>query len=69
LRLDTVAAALVGKRIDEQIARAAVEQALAGIDPMSDLHASADYRRRAAATLTVRAILSANHAALGRHAN
>jgi CO/xanthine dehydrogenase FAD-binding subunit len=69
LRLDTVAAALVGKRIDEQIARAAVEQALAVIDPMSDLHASADYRRRAAATLTVRAILSANHAAFGRHAN
>ncbi len=69
LQLDSVANALLGKRVEERIARAAVEEALAGIDPMSDLHASADYRRRAAATLAVRAILSANHAALGRHAN
>lgn len=69
LRLDAVAAALVGKRIDEGIVRAAVEEAVAGIDAMSDLHASADYRRRAAAALAVRAILAANHAALGRHAN
>ncbi len=69
LRLDAVAAALVGKRIEEGIVRAAVEEAVAGIDTMSDLHASADYRRRAAAALAVRAILAANHAALGRHAN
>jgi CO/xanthine dehydrogenase FAD-binding subunit len=69
LRLDAVADALVGKRIDERSVRTAVEEAMEGIEPMSDLHASADYRRRAAAALAVRAILSANHAALGRHAS
>ncbi|HWP25104.1 MAG TPA: FAD binding domain-containing protein [Xanthobacteraceae bacterium] len=69
LRLDTVAAALVGKRIEEGIVRAAVEEAVAGIDAMSDLQASAHYRRRAAVTLAVRAILAANHTALGRHAH
>jgi carbon-monoxide dehydrogenase medium subunit len=69
LRLNAVAEALVGQRIDERNVRAAVEQAVAGVEPMSDLHASADYRRRAAAALAVRAILSANRAALGRHAN
>jgi CO/xanthine dehydrogenase FAD-binding subunit len=33
---------------------------------MSDLHASADYRRRVVATLAVRAIMDADHAARGR---
>ncbi|HWP26999.1 MAG TPA: FAD binding domain-containing protein [Xanthobacteraceae bacterium] len=69
LRLNAVAEALVGQRIDDRNVRAAVEEAAAGIEPMSDLHASADYRRRAAAALAVRAILSANHTALGRHAD
>lgn len=69
LRLNAVAEALVGQRIDERNVRAAVEEAVAGVEPMSDLHASADYRRRAAAALAVRAILSASRAALGRHAN
>ena len=35
---------------------------------LSDLHASADYRRRAAATLAVRAITDAYRAAEGAHA-
>jgi carbon-monoxide dehydrogenase medium subunit len=69
LRLNAVAEALVGQRIDERNVRAAVEEAVAGVEPMSDLHASADYRRRAAAALAVRAILSANRAAQARHAN
>ncbi len=35
--------------------RAAAEQARAGVDPESDLHASADYRRHLAGVLTIRA--------------
>lgn len=66
LRLDTVA--LEGTRIEESKVRTAVETALAGIEPLSDLHASADYRRRAAVTLAMRAIMDADKAARGSHA-
>ena len=63
LRLDSVASALAGRRIDERSARDAVSAALADIEPLADLHASAAYRRRVAATLAVRAIMDANKAA------
>jgi CO/xanthine dehydrogenase FAD-binding subunit len=63
LRLDAVADALVGTPVEPDAVRAAVRYALADIDPMSDLHASADYRRRVAATLAVRAIADAVQAA------
>jgi CO/xanthine dehydrogenase FAD-binding subunit len=63
LRLDRVSDALIGTRLEEGAVRAAVTEALAGIDPMSDLHCSADYRRRAAVTLAVRAITDAAKAA------
>ena len=43
--------------------REAVRAALADIEPLADLHASADYRRRAAASLAVRAITDAYRAA------
>jgi CO/xanthine dehydrogenase FAD-binding subunit len=69
LRLDAVADALVGTRIAPEAARAAVTQALADIDPMSDLHASADYRRRVAMTLALRALDDAEQAAATRGAN
>jgi CO/xanthine dehydrogenase FAD-binding subunit len=59
LRLDAAAAALAGTRITEASAREAVRSALAGIEPLADLHASADYRRRAALALAVRAIMDA----------
>src|SRR5207245_861974 len=75
LRLDDVGAALVGTRADQAGVRAAVgaavAAALADIAPLSDLHASGDYRRRAAVTLAVRAIAEAYDAAKsggGRHA-
>jgi CO/xanthine dehydrogenase FAD-binding subunit len=58
-RLDAVSAALEGGRFDERKARDAVRAALAQVDPMADLHASADYRRRVATTLAVRAIADA----------
>ena len=68
LRLDAAADAFVGGRAEEAITRDAVRAALADIELLSDLHASADYRRRAAATLAVRAITDAYRAAEGAHA-
>ncbi len=68
LRLASVARALEGKRVEESSVRAAVEAALTDIEPLSDLHASAAYRRRVAATLAVRAIITADQAARGSHA-
>ncbi len=67
-RLDAVAQALIGKRIEESAVRAALAAALENIEPMLDLHASAEYRRRVAATLALRAIMAADQAARGRHA-
>jgi CO/xanthine dehydrogenase FAD-binding subunit len=63
VRLDAVAKALEGKRITEQTARAAVTAALTGLEFLSDVHASVDYRRRVAASLAVRAIVDAGKAA------
>ena len=68
LRLDAVADALAGGRAEEASTRDAVRAALADIELLSDLHASADYRRRAAATLAVRALTDAYRAAEGAHA-
>jgi CO/xanthine dehydrogenase FAD-binding subunit len=68
LRLDAVARALEGARIEETAVRAAVDTALADIEPMADLHASAAYRRRVASTLAVRAIMDADTSARGAHA-
>ena len=49
-------------------ARDTVAAALAGIELLSDLHASAAYRRRAAVSLAVRAVEEAYRAAEGVHA-
>ena len=59
LRLDAVAQALRGQRFDESKVRGAVKAALADVEAMADLHASAEYRKRVAATLAVRAIADA----------
>jgi CO/xanthine dehydrogenase FAD-binding subunit len=68
LRLDAVATALIGTRADESRVGEAVRAALADIEPLSDLHASADYRRRAAATLATRAVADAYRTAESAHA-
>ena len=68
MRLDAVSRALAGTRLEAAAVREAVGAALAGIEPLSDLHASAGYRRRAAMALAVRAIMDANAAARGAHA-
>jgi CO/xanthine dehydrogenase FAD-binding subunit len=66
LRLDGVAQSLHGHRFEEGKVRDAVKAALADIEPMADLHASAEYRRRVASTLAVRAIADAFQAAARR---
>jgi CO/xanthine dehydrogenase FAD-binding subunit len=65
-RLDAVATMLVGTRISEASARDAIAEALRDIEPLSDLHASAEYRRRAAESLALRAVLDANAASRRR---
>jgi CO/xanthine dehydrogenase FAD-binding subunit len=66
LRLDAIAEQLKGKRFDEASVRKALAVALADIEAMADLHASAEYRRRVAVTLALRAIADAHAAAAGR---
>jgi carbon-monoxide dehydrogenase medium subunit len=51
--------------VDEASARAAVEGLGATLDPPSDVHASAEYRRSLAETSTVRAVLQAVEKARG----
>jgi CO/xanthine dehydrogenase FAD-binding subunit len=68
LRLDAAGSALEGTHAEEAHVREVVHAALADIEPLSDLHASAEYRRRAAISLAVRAIVDAYRAAAGTHA-
>ncbi|HEY3795820.1 MAG TPA: FAD binding domain-containing protein [Bradyrhizobium sp.] len=57
LRLDL--SSLIGTALDAASVQGAVDGASTELDAMSDLHASAAYRRRVAAALCVRAILQA----------
>jgi CO/xanthine dehydrogenase FAD-binding subunit len=59
LRLDLVADALTGEVFDEAKVREVAKAALADVETMADLHASADYRRRVAVTMIVRAVADA----------
>jgi CO/xanthine dehydrogenase FAD-binding subunit len=69
VRLEAVAQALVGSRLEEAAVREAVEAAAADLETVGDLHASAAYRRRVAASLARRAITDArDEAAGGQHA-
>lgn len=54
-----VVSSLVGSSGDEQALREASEAAASNLSPSSDVHASADYRRRVAAVLARRALGSA----------
>jgi CO/xanthine dehydrogenase FAD-binding subunit len=66
IRLD--AAALVGTRCEEPKVRDIAAAALEGLEMMEDLHASAGYRKRAAKTLAVRAVIDAYKDAHARRA-
>lgn len=64
LRLDAAERQLTGGALDEPKVMEAVRGALAGREMLSDLHASAEYRRRAAVTLAARAVADAKANAL-----
>jgi carbon-monoxide dehydrogenase medium subunit len=51
--------------VDEAAARSAVEGLGTSLEPPSDVHASADYRRSLAETSVVRAVLQASERAKG----
>jgi CO/xanthine dehydrogenase FAD-binding subunit len=68
LRLDAVSKALEGTRAEDKLLCDAVDAAIAEIEPMADLHASAEYRRRAARALALRAIADAYQMAQARGA-
>ena len=55
-RLTTVADALLGHRLDDDVLRAAQEDTRAAVDPTGDIHGSAAYRRRLAGALVRRAL-------------
>lgn len=66
IRLAGAETSLTGRTPDADQIRDAVRGALTEIDPLSDLHASAEYRRRVAATLAARAVADALADAQGR---
>jgi carbon-monoxide dehydrogenase medium subunit len=55
-RIVAAEAALNGRAVDEAAILAAAREAAAGVDPPSDLHADADYRRALVEVLTERAL-------------
>jgi CO/xanthine dehydrogenase FAD-binding subunit len=69
LRLDQVSADLVGSMLDDQLIAGLASEATSRLDTMADLHASAPYRRRVAATLVCRALAAARDQALARETN
>ncbi|SHG83316.1 FAD binding domain-containing protein [Bradyrhizobium erythrophlei] len=66
LRLDM--SSLVGTSLDDALATDAIDAACADIEAMSDLHASATYRRRVAGVLCLRALQQARDNAAARPA-
>jgi carbon-monoxide dehydrogenase medium subunit len=66
IRLAKAEERLKGSTLDTTIVKDAVIEALADVVPLSDLHASAEYRRRVAANLATRAVVDARSHALGR---
>ncbi len=64
IRLEAAEQQLIGGTLDGKKVADAVRSALADIEPLDDLHASADYRRRAAAALAARAVVDAKIGAL-----
>jgi CO/xanthine dehydrogenase FAD-binding subunit len=59
VRLRALEAALAGTTLSESEVHAAVSRIVPLLEPNSDVHATADYRRRASCVLAERAILSA----------
>jgi CO/xanthine dehydrogenase FAD-binding subunit len=71
IRLAIAEEQLKGSALDAATVKRAVTEALADVAPLSDLHASAEYRRRVAISLATHAVADARSHALGKklHAN
>jgi carbon-monoxide dehydrogenase medium subunit len=69
IRLESAEQQLKDSALDGAKVKAAIIEALADIEPLADLHASADYRRRVAASLATRAVVDARAHALGKKAH
>lgn len=63
MRLDSAERQLIGTALVPKAVETAVRAALADVETLSDLHASANYRRRAAVSLAARAVADALKAA------
>ena len=59
IRVTAAEEALIGQAASESTFEAAAQSAKQGIDPTSDIHATEEYRRALAATLTKRALCAA----------
>jgi CO/xanthine dehydrogenase FAD-binding subunit len=66
MRLASAEAQLNGTALEAKAVEAALREALADIDALADLHASAEYRRRAAVHLAKRAVADAVANAQGK---
>ncbi len=67
VRLQAVESALVGQSFSSELLNDVSTQVRDHIDPESDVHVTAEYRRRVAEVLTVRALQDAFHRAGGTH--
>jgi CO/xanthine dehydrogenase FAD-binding subunit len=68
IRLETAEQQLTGTPLEPAAVTAALREALADVETLADLHASAEYRRRVAVSLAARAIADARaHALKGSH--
>jgi carbon-monoxide dehydrogenase medium subunit len=65
MRLDSAEQQLVGTSLDAAKVKDAVTAALADIEALDDLHATAAYRKRVAVSMACRAVTEARAAALG----
>jgi carbon-monoxide dehydrogenase medium subunit len=65
IRLGSAERQLTGTALEEATIKDAVTAALADIEPLDDLHASAAYRKRVAISLACRAVADARASALG----
>ena len=66
IRLTSAEEQLKGGTLDAVTVKRAVLEAFADVAPLSDLHASAEYRRRVAVSLATQAVAEARYHAIGK---
>ena len=65
MRLTSAEQQLVGSKLDAAKVKDVVTEALADIEALDDLHATAAYRKRVAVSMACRAVADARASALG----